>query len=71
MAEMEYRPRKASKTCRLVVLHKGIEVTQGQLRLDDEIRYFFFVTNVAGAHLGPAAVVRENHDRCDQDNLIE
>ena len=71
VAEMEYRPRKARKTYRLVVLRKRIKVTQGQLRLDDEIRHFFFVTNVERERLGPAAVVRENHARCDQENLIE
>lgn len=71
VAEMEYRPRKASKTYRLVALRKRIKVTEGQLRLDDEIRYFFFVTNVERERLGSAAVVRENHARCDQENLIE
>lgn len=44
VAEMEYRPRKASKTYRLRVPRKRIEVTEGQLQLDDEIRYCVPVT---------------------------
>lgn len=71
VAEMEYRPGKAAKTYRLIVLRKRINVTEGQLRLEDEIRYFFFVTNVAPERLGTAAVVRENHARCNQENVIE
>lgn len=46
VAEMPYRPRKAKRTYRLIVLRKRIRVTEGQLRLTDEIRYFFHVTNI-------------------------
>lgn len=71
VAEIEYRPRKCKKTYRLVILRKRIEVTRGQLRLADEIRYFFYVTNLDKAELDAAAVVRENNARCHQENLIE
>lgn len=71
VAEIEYQPRKCQKTYRLVILRKRIEVTRGQLRLADEIRYFFYVTNIDKAEMDPAAVVRENNARCDQENLIE
>ena len=71
VAEIEYRPRKCRTTYRLVILRKRIEVTAGQLRLADEIRYFFYVTNIAKEDLDPAAVVRENNARCHQENLIE
>jgi hypothetical protein len=71
VAELEYRPRKARRSYRLVVLRKKIKVTEGQLLLDEEIRYFFYVTNVAPERLATAAVVRENHGRCNQENLIE
>lgn len=71
VAEMEYQPTKADKTYRLIVLRKRIKVTEGQLRIEDEIRYFFFVTNVAPEHLDTTAVVRENHGRCNQENVIE
>jgi hypothetical protein len=71
VAEIDYRPRKCKKTYRLVILRKRIEVTAGQLRLADEIRYFFYVTNLGKENLDAAAVVRENNARCHQENLIE
>lgn len=71
VAEVEYRPRKARKTYRLVILRKRIHVHKGQLLLADEIRYFFYVTNIAADRLRPRGVVRENNARCHQENLIE
>lgn len=71
VAEIEYRPRKARQAYRLIILRKRIRATQGQLRLTDEIRYFFYVTNISPGLMGPAAIVRENNARCQQENLIE
>lgn len=71
LAEMPYRPRKAKTTYRMIVLRKRIRITQGQLRLTDEIRYFFYVTNIDEKLMDAAAVVRENNARCHQENLIE
>ena len=71
VAEFDYRPRKAQKTYRMIVLRKKIRVTEGQLQLEDEVRYFFYVTNVSKSSLSTAAVVRENNARCQQENLIE
>ncbi|HVR97651.1 MAG TPA: IS1380 family transposase [Thermoanaerobaculia bacterium] len=71
VAEIEYRPSKCQHSYRLAILRKRIHVAEGQLRLADEIRYFFYVTNIPRDHLGTAAVVRENNSRCHQENLIE
>jgi hypothetical protein len=71
VAELEYQPRKSQRTYRLVVVRKRISVTKGQLPLADEIRYFFYVTNIAKEILGAAGVVRDNNARCHQENLIE
>jgi hypothetical protein len=71
VAEIEYRPRKAQGRYRLVILRKRIRVTQGQLRLAEEIRYFFYVTNIPQRQLSTKGVVRENNARCHQENLIE
>lgn len=71
VAEIEYQPRKARQTYRLIILRKRIRATKDQLRLTDEIRYFFYVTNIAPERMGPAAIVRENNARCQQENLIE
>jgi hypothetical protein len=71
VAEIEYRPGKCQKTYRLVILRKRIKVREGQLLLTEEIRYFFYITNIAREQMGTAAVVRENNARCHQENLIE
>jgi len=71
VAEINYQPRKAARQYRLILLRKRIRVTEGQLRLEDEIRYFFYVTNIPKRQLGTAGVVRENNARCHQENLIE
>lgn len=71
LAEVEYRPGKAKRSYRMIILRKRIRVTQGQLQLDDEIRYFFYVTNVSKEAMDAASVVRDNNARCHQENLIE
>ncbi len=71
VAEMPHSPDRAKGTYRLVVLRKRIRVLEGQLRLEDEIRYFFYITNVTKRRLGTAAVVRQSNARCHQENLIE
>lgn len=71
VAEMEYKPTKAKRTYRMIVLRKQIRVTQGQTELEDRIRYFFYVTNIEADQMNPSRVVRENNARCDQENLIE
>lgn len=71
VTEVEYRPSKCRQTYRLIMLRKRIQVTEGQLRLSDDIRYFFYVTNIPRRRLGTAGVVRESNARCDQENLIE
>lgn len=71
VAEIAYRPSKAKQTYRLIILRKTIRANAGQLRLTDEIRYFFYVTNIAARRSSPAAIVRDANARCHQENLIE
>jgi hypothetical protein len=68
VAEFNYRPTACHKTYRMVVVRKNITRAQGELRLFDEVRYFFYITNdwVREA----AEVVLEANDRCDQENLL-
>lgn len=70
-AEMSYQPRKASKTYRLIVLRKRINVFKGQQQLEDEIRYHFYVTNAPRRRLKAKDVIFESNARCHQENLIE
>lgn len=71
VAEIVYWPTKAARGYRMVVLRKSTAVKQGQLRLCDETRYLFYVTNVAPSRLSPEAVIAQANARCDQENVIE
>lgn len=71
VAEIDYTPSKSTGTYRLIVLRKRIRVTKGQLRLQDDVRYFFYVTNLDAKDMARSAVVRDSNARCDQENLIE
>ena len=71
VAELPYTPSKAKGSYRMIVLRKTIRVEKGQLRLEDEKRYFFYVTNVPCSRLSADEVVAEANARCDQENVIE
>ena len=71
VAEMDYRPIKCARDYRMVVLRKRIQVKKGQQRLFDEVRYFFYVSNVRPRELSTVGVVRESNGRCQQENVIE
>lgn len=69
VAEFDYRPGKCGQTYRMVVLRKNISVMKGEESLVDQIRYFFYITNVVEE---PAEqIVALANDRCDQENIIE
>jgi hypothetical protein len=50
------------------VLRKRLATDKGQLRLFEEYRYFFFITN--DRDLPAEGVVLTANGRCDQENLI-
>jgi hypothetical protein len=69
VAEFAYQPGACATPYRMVVVRKNISVEQGDRRLFDDIRYFFYLTNDRET---PAAdVVFLANDRCNQENLIE
>ena len=68
VAEFAYRPTACQKSYRVVVLRKHLQIEDGQMRLFDECRYFFYITNDCTT---PAdQIVFSANDRCDQENLI-
>jgi hypothetical protein len=69
VAEFPYRPTWCTKTYRMVVLRKNISVEQGEHRLFDQIRYFFYLTNDRDT-VASEVVFLANH-RCHQENLID
>jgi hypothetical protein len=68
VAEFDYRPVACTKSYRMIVLRKRLGTDQGQLRLFEEYRYFFSITNDRA--LSAEEVVFLANDRCDQENLI-
>lgn len=69
VAEFAYQPVACAQRYRMVVVRKNISVEQGDRRLFDEIRYFFYLTN--DRELPAADVVFLANDRCNQENLID
>jgi hypothetical protein len=67
-AEFEYRPVACKKGYRMIVLRKRLAVEKGQMRLFEEYRYFFYLTN--DRTTAASDVVFLANDRCDQENLI-
>jgi len=72
IAEFDYQPGKCGQTYRVVVLHKDIHQTRGQLRLIDkeEPVYFFYITNAAKSDKPARQVVLDANARCNQENNI-
>jgi len=68
LAEFEYRPTKCKRSYRMVVVRKNLSVEKGELRLFDEIRYFFYITN--DRKKSAREIVRDANNRCNQENLI-
>jgi hypothetical protein len=70
VAEFNYRPTACQLEYRMVVIRKNITKEKGEQRLydDDEIRYFFYITNdwIREAN----EIVFCANDRCDQENVL-
>jgi hypothetical protein len=69
VAEFTYRPTKCRKTYRVVVVWKDLEVTQGQAKLFDDTKCFFYITN--DWDMSAEEIVGQANGRCNQENLIE
>jgi hypothetical protein len=69
IAELSYQPTKCKRSYRVIILRKSLSVQKGQLRLWDDVRYFFYITN--RSDLSTAEVVYFCNERGNQENLIE
>ena len=67
VAEFSYRPHACSRDYRMIVVRKNITKEKGEVRLYDEIRYLFYITNDDTST--PAEIVFSANDRCDQENV--
>jgi DDE family transposase len=68
VAEFDYRPTACRATYRVVVLRKRLGIDKGSVRVREEYRYFFFITNDRAA--GAEGLVLEANGRCDQEYVI-
>jgi hypothetical protein len=68
VAELRYQPTACKRPYRVVVLRKLLATDEGQLRLFEKYRYFFFITN--DREMSAAEVVLAANGRCNQENLI-
>jgi DDE family transposase len=68
VAEFDYRPVACKKSYRMIVVRKRVGVDKGQMRLFEEYRYLFYITN--DRKMTAEEVVFSANDRCDQENLI-
>jgi Transposase DDE domain group 1 len=69
VAEFAYRPVACKKDYRVVVLRKNIVLERHGVKVEDQVRYFFYITNERDWS-APEVVFFAN-DRCNQENLIE
>jgi hypothetical protein len=69
VAEFPYRPGLCQRDYRLVVVRKNLRIEEGGVKIRDEVRYFFYLTNEEA--WTQADIVAFANDRCNQENLIE
>lgn len=69
VAEFRYRPHACSKEYRMIVVRKNISKEKGEVLLDDEIRFLFYITNDWTSN--PDEIVFCANDRCHQENLLQ
>ena len=69
VAQFAYRPGKCGRDYRVVVLRKNLTVLKGEQRLFDDIRYFFYITNIDT--MSAPEIVFFCNDRCNQENLLQ
>jgi DDE family transposase len=68
VAEFSYRPSACRQAFRMVVVRKNISVAKGEKLLFDEVRYFFYITNIV--LLSSEQIVWVANNRCNQENLL-
>ena len=68
VADFRHQPLKCGREYRIVVLCKDLAVHEGQRKLFDGSRCFFFITN--DYRKSAAEIVLEANHRCNQENLF-
>jgi len=69
ISEFSYQPGKCSRSYRMIVLKKNIQITRGGVIQSEEERYFFYITNDEIS--SSREIVEFYRDRADHENDIE
>jgi len=68
VAEFDYQPVACDRDYRLIVLRKKLAIEKRGVRIREEYRYFFFITN--DREMAADQAVLTAGGRCDQENLV-
>ena len=68
VAQFFYQPTACRHAYRIIVVRKNLSVEKGEKLLFDDVRYFFYITNML--LLEPENLVHAAHHRCNQENLL-
>jgi len=68
VAEFAYQPTACSQAYRMIVVRKNLSVAKGEHVLFDEVRYFFYLTNITV--LEPPQLVWVSNNRCNHENQL-
>ena len=68
VAEFDYRPVACKQAYRVVVPRKRLAAERGQMRLSEEYRSFFWITNDRTTPASELVLLADG--RCDQEDLI-
>lgn len=69
IAEFDYTPENCQESYRVVVIRRIIRVKKGYLPLPDEVRYFFYITNIRT--MTALEVVQFYRGRANHENKLE
>lgn len=68
VAEFRYQPVKCQRAYRVVVVWKELDIYQGQKKLFDDARCFFYISN--DEEKATEELVFDANQRCNQENLL-
>jgi hypothetical protein len=68
VSEFDYRPTHCRKIYRMIVVRKNLTIEKGEIRLFDDLRYFFYITN--DREMTMQEIVFFANDRGNQENVI-
>jgi len=72
VAEFPYQPVACRELYRMIVVRKNISREKGDVRLYDELRYFFYITNEWDQEVHEIVLAPDGaNGRCQQENVIQ